>query len=291
MFSIFKNRVNPKEIAFAIITQYPAWYRGKIRSISHTDKIRGDLALEFIKKSTYLGYQLVVVDGKSSKSFRKDLSKLPNITIIKRKGKKRSPAKRQAFLMASKLTGVKVIIATEPEKVSLVDNVAKLANPILRGEADIVVPKREANLFKETYPYYLYESEIEGNRLFNEQLKLYKLLPEKEDPDLYFGPRVFRNKPAILSVFNKKFFFQIDSEIFPKEYFDSEEYANTQFFPIVLALKKGFKIQNIEIPFSYPKLQKENESIGARELFEEKRKSQSLGILLLLMHLLNYLKH
>lgn len=281
---------NPKFIAFAVITQYPTWYKGKLRSISHTDKIRGDLALEFIKKSTSLGYQIVAVDGKSSKSFRRQLSNFTNIKIIKRKGYKRSPAKRMAYKEASKLPGVKVIIATEAEKISLLDYIQKIASPILENQTDIVIPKREDKLFKDTYPDYMFETEIEGNRLFNEQLKLYSLLPENNDPDLYFGPRVFLNDPKILSLFTKKFFFQIDSQIFPKEYFDSEEFANAQFFPVVLALKKGLKVQTVEIPFSYPKIQKENESIGARQLFEEKRKSQSLGILLQLMHLLNYLK-
>lgn len=295
MFSFLKNKFdkkfNPKFIALAIITFYPKWYQGKLRSISNTDKIRGDLALEFLKIAHSEDYQIVVVDGHSSKSFRKQLNTITRIKIIKRKGYKRSPAKRQAYKTASKLPGIKVIVATEAEKLSVLNYIKQITLPIIENEADIIIPKREEQLFKETYPDYMYESEVEANKLYNEQLKLYRLLPQtNHELDLYFGPRVFRNTPQILALFMKKFLFEIDSKITPKEYFDVEESSNAQYFPVVLALKKGFKVKSVEIPFSYPKLQKENESIGNREYFEEKRKGQKMGILLELMHLLNYLK-
>lgn len=64
---------NPNLIAFALITSYPKWYKGKLKNYSQTDKIRGDLALEFIQKATSMGFQLIVADGKSSRSFQKQL--------------------------------------------------------------------------------------------------------------------------------------------------------------------------------------------------------------------------
>lgn len=39
------TRFNPTPLAIAATTSYPKWYRGKLRSIKHTDKVRGDLAL------------------------------------------------------------------------------------------------------------------------------------------------------------------------------------------------------------------------------------------------------
>lgn len=281
--------INPKEIAFAIITYYPKWYNGKLRSLSQTDKIRGDLALEFIQKAISMGFQVVVADGKSSKSFQKQLKIISSIKLIKKLSPKRSPAKRQAFMAASTMERVKVIVTCEPEKISVLDSVPLFVNPILENTADIVVLKREDNLFKKTYPDYMYQSETEGNKLYNGQLIIHHLLNKGEELDMFFGPRAFSNDPQILSIFLKKFHFQRNLK-FLEEYFDPEEYANAIYFPILIALQKGLRVKSIEIPFAYPKLQKMNETVGAKEFFVEKRKTQHIGILLDLMYLLNYLQ-
>ena len=103
------NNFDPNQIAIVIITLYPTWYRGKLRSIKHTDKIRGDLALELITKTIGKGCHIVVVDGKSSRSFRKTLSQFPEANVKFRRSIKRSPAKRQAFKIASKIADVKYL--------------------------------------------------------------------------------------------------------------------------------------------------------------------------------------
>ncbi len=279
----------PSSIALVLITYYPRWYNGKLRSVKHTDKIRGDLALESIQKAQKIGYQIVVVDGRSSVSFRRKLSKIDNIQLIKRRSVKRSPSKRQGFKRASKLEGVKVVVSTEAEKVSLVDAIPVLVKPILDNEADIVIPKREEGLFRKTYPRFQYESEIEGNILYNEYLRMYGLLSAGTvELDLFFGPRIFHNDSKIMNLFLRQFYFRIGSHEFRHEILDPEELSNATFFPIILALKHGLRVQSVEIPFSYPALQKENEEIGNRGLFEEKRRSQRLGLLVELMHFINY---
>lgn len=281
--------INPKTIAFAMITFYPKWYNGKLRSLSQTDKIRGDLALKFIQKASYMGFQLVLADGKSSKSFQRQLKSFSNITLIKKLSPKRSPAKRQAFKAASKIEDVKVIVTCEPEKISILDSVPLYVKPILENMADIVVLKREENLFKKTYLDYMYQSETEGNKLYNEQLITHHLISKEEKLDMFFGPRAFNNNSKILSLFLKKFHFQRNLK-FLEEYFDPEEYANAIYFPILIALQKGLRVKSIEIPFAYPKLQKMNETIGAKEFFMEKRKAQHIGTLIDLMYLLNHLQ-
>ncbi len=285
----FKKMLYPNSIAFAIITYYPKWYKGKLKNYSQTDKIRGDLALEFIRKAISLGFQLVVADGKSSKNFKKQLKKF-DIKIIKRLSPKRSPAKRQAFKVASKIIGVKVIVACEPEKISALDSVQIFTKPILENKADIVVLKREQSLFKETYPDYMYESEMEGNRLYNEQLKLNKLLKGAYEFDIFFGPKAFSNSSKILSLFTKKFSFSTNTQKSQEEYFDPEENSNALYFPIVTALQKGFRVKSVEIPFSYPKLQKLNEVIGARKFYIKKRYNHRKEALRELMYLLDYLQ-
>lgn len=276
-----------EQIAFALTTYYPHWYSGKLRSLKHTEKIRGDLALEFCRKATKLGYRVVCVDAKGVKTFRRELKKIAGLIIRNRTTPKRSPAKRQAYKIASKLPGVKIIIGTEPEKVSLLESVSKIVQPLLENRTDIVVMKRQEKLFKQTYPSYMYESELEGNKLYNEFLELYKLMPKNSaDLDMFFGPRAFRNEPAILKLFMKKHQVKVGIVTLPKEYFDPEQLSNTSFFPIVEALKKKLRVVSVEIPFTYPKLQKQNEQIGNLEFFEDKRRAQRLSLILELVHFL-----
>src|SRR3989344_8232372 len=95
-----KLKADPSCVAITLTTLYPKWYRGKLQSIKHTDKIRGDLALEFIRIAREKGYQVVVVDGKGSKTFRKELKKIEGVTVLLSRKQKRSPMKRLALKTA-----------------------------------------------------------------------------------------------------------------------------------------------------------------------------------------------
>lgn len=285
------NSFSPACVAFAAITYYPKWYSGRLRSIKHTDKVRGDLAVEFCKKARESGYHVVIVDGKSTSTFVKAIKAIPGVRLVRRRAIKRSPNKRQALKLASEIPGVKVIIQTEAEKVSIVtDCVDLMAEPILRNDADIVVPKRKRELFESTYPGYMYDSESEGNKLYNEGLRAYGLLTSAHDDlDLFFGPRAIKNDLKVLSLYMKRYHIDTHNLSFPSTYFDLEELSNAQFFPIILALKKKMKVVGVMVPFSYPKLQKENEEKGERELFLEKRKAQRLSLIVEMLHFLSYL--
>ena len=277
---------DPKSVAIATITYFPKWYKGTLRSIKHTDKVRGDLALETCRNAAILDYQMVASDGGSSKTFTKELSGINGIFVIKKRNKKRSPGKRMSIRVASKLAGIKVIVILEVEKVSMITKcIIQIAEPIINGLADVVVPKREQNLFKSTYPEYMFESEMEGNKIYNEILRANNLLnPSLESLDMFFGPRAFRNDKKIIALFMRKY------HILSSEYFDSEEWSNTLYFPIALALKKNYRVQSVTVPFAYPNTQRDNEEKGERELFLEKRKAQRLGLLVELLHFINYLE-
>jgi hypothetical protein len=285
------SNIDPSSIALAAITYYPKWYSGPLRSIKHTDKIRGDLAIEFCKKAREIGYQVVIVDGKSTATFKKEIAKISGVRLVKRRARKRSPNKRQAIFLAASIPGVKVIIQTEAEKVSIVtDGINKIAEPLLSGQADIVIPKREEKLFRQSYPSYMYDSEVEGNKLYNEGLRAYGILDAKhEDLDLFFGPRAYKNSSQILRLLKKRYHIDTHNLSFPSTYFDLEELSNAQFFPFILALKKGLKVVSVEIPFVYPKIQKDNEEKGERALFLEKRKAQRLSLIVEMLHFLSYL--
>ncbi len=283
---------DPAKVAFALITFYPKWYRGKLRSIKHTDKIRGDLALEFIHHASKKSCHVVVVDGKSAKTFKKELSQVTTIKVLARKTQKRAPNKRKALRVASAIEGVEVIIFSEIEKVSLVtDCLEKMVKPILTNEADIVVPKRNDLLFKSTHPLYMYESETEGNRIYNEALRTQGLIPEKhEDFDMFFGPRALRNDRKIVALFMRRFRIKVGKFSLPPDFFDTEDYSNPLYFPVILALKIHLRVASVEIPFSYPTIQKENEEIGLRSAFIEKRNLQRISLIVELIHFLSYLE-
>jgi hypothetical protein len=281
--------LHPEYIGIAVITYYPKWYAGKLRSIKHTDKVRGDLALDFARIATQKGYTIIYVDGKSSQTFRKELGQIPGLIIKKRRSLGRSASKRQAIDYLAKEPGVKVVILTEPEKISLLtDCLSDIVNPILKGDADIVMPKRNDRHFKSSYPFYMYESEIECNSIYNEALRTNGITKVSyPDLDFCFGPRVYRNIPHIVALFKRRY--RLQGESILSKLYDPDEYSNTQFFPIINALRKKIKVADVEVPFIYPKIQEENESIGAREDFIIKRNLQRTSILIDLMHFLSFL--
>jgi len=283
---------NPSTIAIATTTSYPRWYRGKLRSIKHTDKIRGDLALIFVQKATEAEYQTIVADWKSAHTFRKTLSSIEKIILIKRRSSKSAPSKRQLIKKARRLNNVKVIILTEPEKVSLItDCVKQITFPILENKADIVVPKRNETLFRTHYPDYQYASEQEGNALYNEELRSHGLLPMNADNfDMFFGPRAFANTKKVCSLFMRRYTLKMTNLKLFLRFFGIEAYSEVLFFPIIAALQKKIRVANIEVPFSYPHTQKLNEEKGSREFFIYKRKVQKFELLIELLHFVSFLE-
>lgn len=281
----------PSDVAIVGITYAKKWYAGRLKSIKHTDKIRGDLQLYSLKFAAGVGYRIVIVDGGSAKTFIKELKKINGLSLLQAKIPKRSPNRRKAIFKASTIGGVKAIVMTEIEKTSVItDCVDKIVEPIINGEADLVLPKREQELFKKTVPDYMYESENEGNFLYNEALRSHGLLSaHQEDLDVFFGVRVFRNDPQLLKTLLSKYESNPFDSLLGHKLFDVEEYSNAQFFPVVRALQKKLKVVSVTIPFLYPKTQMENESKGEREIFVLKRRFQRLTILVELMHFLGYI--
>lgn len=283
----------PSEIAVVGITYLPKWYSGPLKSIKHTDKIRGDLVLYSVRFAIGVGHSVVLVDGGSAKTFVAELKKIQGIKIFQSKAPKRSPNRRKAIFEASKMGGIKAIVMTEIEKVSLITDCMNLmVSPILHGDADIVIPKRDEALFKKSYPDYMYESEVEGNLMYNEALRANGLLSaHQDDLDVFFGARVFRNDRKKLKFLLSHYDAHPFDSLIEHKLFNLEEYSNAQFFPVVKALHKGLNVVSVTVPFVYPEKQKQNEDDGERELFLLKRRYQRLTIIIELMHFLGYLAH
>lgn len=280
-------------VAIVGIVYEPKWYSGKLKSIKHTQKIRGDLILYSIKYALGVGYKVVIVDGGSAKTFVSELKKLSGLKLFQSKVHKRSPNRRKVLFEATRIPDVRVIVMTEIEKVSFItDCIPQSVEPILSSAADIVIPKRENSLFQKHYPKYMYESEVEGNLLYNETLKAHGLIPaHHEGFDEFFGARVFKNDRVMLKKLFSKYESHPFNTVLVSKLFDLEEYSDGQFFPIVKALFFGYRVQSVTVPFIYPEKQKENEENGVREYFILKRRFQKLTILVELMHFLGYLEH
>ncbi len=283
---------SPQQIAICMITQYPNWYSGEARGLKNIDKVRGDLALESIALSVKKGYHTVIGYDPDSSEFNQALEAIGDVILVRRETKKSSPSKRQIIEKATELPQIKVIVLTEPEKVSFVkDCIEETVKPILDGSADIVIPKRDEILFKDTYPDYMYQSEKEGIALYNEELRAHGLIDKNsEDFDMFFGPRVLANNQEIVDLFLKEYLLEIEKISLPKIYFDADQLSNTQFFPVVLALKHKNKVKTITVPFHYPESQKQNETIQQKDFFMEKRRTQKLGLIIELMHFVSFLE-
>lgn len=278
-------------MAIATIAYFPQWYQGKLKNAKDVDKVRGDLALEFIAKCQDKGFQVVVVHGGSSKDFDQEISKIKGIKIARKLSPKRAIRRRLAYKTASLLPGVKVIITSEPEKTDLVKSFSKIAKPILDKQADIVVPERTNQSFKKSYPLFQYKSEVKGNSQYNQLLRGHNLLGQKDkDLDFFFGPRAFANKPKVLSLFTRRFNFKKKDKSTILNTFDPEDYSNILYYPIIMALVKKTGVKSVKVSFRYPKIQKENEAIAAKSNFVKKRQAQRSALLYELKQLLSFLK-
>jgi len=139
-----------------------------------------------------------------------------------------------------------VICFTEPEKVDLLNHIHLIAKPILDGETDVVIPKRNDELFKQTYPIEQYHSESFGNYHFN---LLAKQLPAKgfqsegaKSIDWLFGPF------ALKASLSRSWLMYEGSS------------WDAQIIPYVRGVRdNNWRITSVIVDFKHPKVMKEQE--------------------------------
>lgn len=272
------------EIAIATATFYPQWYPGEVKGELTPDKLRGDLALQSLDAAKINGFRVALVDGGSSQAFL-DTLKLKGVNFEAQKEQGgQGPARRQGLQMVENIPGIKVIATTEPEKVSIIADCLKIASePVLKGEADIVIPKRTEKSM-ETYPAHQAKQEKKSNKIYNAILRSRGLL-KKDDPDLDFwgGTRVYANRPEVRDLFKLKREFKPGNTELDKKV-RMEMYSNPLFHPIVDALYKGLKVKSVEVPYVHPAKQTYLEA-GNKE-FDQKRHTQRRTIVSELVHLI-----
>ncbi len=270
-----KEILDPQSVVIITPTFYKTWSMDE-RTQPDADIERGDASISTFRKATNAGYRTVVVDGGSSKEYLDELQKL-GITVLPQKEKGIAAAKRQALEAAITLEGSKVILLTQPEKDDVIKDVPDLANPILNGQADIVIPTREPNLFKETFPSFQYKSEVWANKWCNRIAHSVNMLPKDVNLDWFFGVKVLKNDPQIVELFMRKYSIS-DLVLAAKKSMDPERYSNVDFFPVLNALTSGKKVIGIEIPFHYPAGQKRIEE-ALIDQFMNKRIMQRQSLL------------
>lgn len=280
---------NPKSVAIVTGTFYPTWYEGKPHDLLSSDKLRGDLAFSTFSLAKNKGYNLVVIDGGSSDAFTKALEQQNVYFEIQKQKGGNSPARRQGIERAETLQGVKVIVQTEPEKVSMVSDCIQSASlPILKDGVDIVVATRNEQGFS-TYPRYQSQQEQRANSLCNKILRSRGLL-KINDPDLdfWFGARFLINKTEVTVLFKEVFQFNKGNTAIDK-LINVEMYSNVQFFPIVRALYSGLKVKSVEVPYKHPQAQTAFEEENPS--FDRKRDIQRRTITTELIHFIRYLEN
>lgn len=263
-----------KCIAIVTTTFYPFWYQGTLKNNSteqvKIDKIRGDLAIQMLNEAQKKGIQIVLIDAGSSEVFINEITRI-GIKVIRSKNKALSPSRQYGYKIASKTKGVKVICWLEPEKVSIPrDCLPQAVLPILRNKADIVIPKRNNTAFA-TYPSFQAKLEKNANKRWNNILKRHKILSKKaEDLDIWFGPKFFKNDPKLINIFQKRYQFKDKIQ-------KMDIWSNAIVFPIITALKLGYKVISSTVQYEHPKQQTAIERNSV--LMRQKRQIQYQSIL------------
>lgn len=271
-----------RKIAVATTTFYKGWSSAEDAPMTE-DQLRGNLAIRMLSTAKEMGYQLAVVDGGSSPEFIEALKK-HDINISSQKEKGMSASRRQVFEEASVLNGVEVICWTEPEKILMIENLLQAAQPVLDGEADIVIPARTEEGFASYPPQQAY-SEMRFRHFYNKILKLNGLIPENPEDlnkpegttglDIAFGPRIFRNDPEIREFFMHKYKLKEGSKLTGKV--KPESYSDATFFPIMLALVNKKIVKSVTVPYYiHPEEQTKFET-GKKE-YDKKREDQKYDI-------------
>jgi glycosyltransferase involved in cell wall biosynthesis len=216
-----------REIASKVAIATTTFYKDTL-----ADKNRSTLALNLAQEAKKEGYELIVVDGGSSDEFLENLRSTGAHLFKENKGGM-GVGRRQAIREA--LTSQKPVLAwVEPEKGPYISQIAKTARPILMGEADLVVPRRES---LDSYP----TAQRYGEPLGNTALKNLTGL----DIDYFFGPKTWHNQmtPYFLNYDGKPYGDLWDSIL----------------FPLFNMARDNRRIKSIDVVYEHPSVQKTDE--------------------------------
>ena len=195
-------------------------------TFSKTYDMRAKLAVKLVKACAERGYPVVVVDGGSDAGFRGDLM-AAGAEVCDEAGKGMGAARRQAMTVAGEGAGPDgLVLWCEPEKYTIVPEIAKMEKVYGDTHADLVVPDRGP---LDSYPIEQQLAEPLGNLAF-ERITGLKL-------DMWSGPRLM-NQAALRHFLD-----------YQGEYGDLWDCI---FIPVLRAMKAGLKVVSAPINYVHP---------------------------------------
>ncbi|KAL3770454.1 hypothetical protein ACHAW5_001208 [Stephanodiscus triporus] len=147
--------------------------------------VRFQLALELCRLASRHKITLFIVDDSPDATVRENLQRGSEYVHVFQQDRDQYAGKGGALRQAIKMAKSRLdednnfpheagasfvdtaICFTEPEKVDLMNHIHAIVGPILAGTADVTVPSRNDELFRETYPTEQYHSESFGNMHFD----------------------------------------------------------------------------------------------------------------------------
>lgn len=269
-------------------------------NLTNPDTTRGDLVLQNVRRLLEWGYKVVIVDGGSKPQFLEALRAITNeneelvshLEIKIQTGKTMSNAQRDGYEAASVFPGVDVLMTTQPEKPFGYADMQAFVAPILRGEADMVIPNRTSHL--DDYPPEQQYFELKGNSDMNEALHYYGLLPNEVNLDIYNGTRVVKNDPEVLAALMTQFdesmldFYRRLSDA-SRAYLDPDNWFASLYGPVAKLLAEGKRVVSIDTDYKHPAAQTAQET--GNPLFDRKRWQQYMAIVPYFYDYLSYLMH
>jgi len=277
-----KQLKTARQTALVTTSWFPKWHEGKADS-SNTDKVRGDLALETIDSAIRDGYRVYVADlSTSSYAFHKELVNR-QVQLVPRHTQKgvevpgRLIGFQNGIREALNNPDNQAFVLMQIEKNLAPNCLPMITAPLIFNQADIVIPKRNEQLFRETYPSFQYSFETDANRVINQLLHRVGYLPDGSVFDFFFGVWAFAKNANITRDVASKIFSFTDENSRAKQMKLGYEIT---FFPVIKALKEGKQVISVEVPFRYPPEQRKNETDSEHiEVFKLKRKQQHDGII------------
>ncbi len=222
-------------------------------------ELRFQLTLEMIRKAKQCGYKVIIVDASQNLPISEKM-KEAGAYVFFQNTTTMGASRREAFFHAAEELkskeglAVKIIVWIEPEKIDMIRHIEQVVAPILRKDADVVIPQRTAASWK-SYPQFQQDSEQMGNAVFAQH--------SGRELDVFFGPVACNLKAA-----KKVITFD------PMEYNGVADTYVPQYLA-ALAIQEGdLCVDSVFVDFQYPPAQKEQEEKVLTAEFQARRKQQ-----------------
>jgi hypothetical protein len=297
---------NPKSVAVVSTSFYPKYGMGG----AELDNVRASVMIDMAQAVQDRGYRMVVVDGGSPTRFTNKLKDL-GVTVLLEDATGMAASRRQVINAGSALGGIKIIAWSEEKPSVFRDNdPSVLFGPLIRNEADIVIPDRGED-GRSTYLPQQRNWEERGNSSLHRILMHYGLVrADSQQLDMWSGPRIFRNEPGIIEIFNRIYTYERVSpeDIYTKRVdgvsqthkrkvdkaqkiqasINPERWSNSIFLPIINALWNGYRVASVPIQYVHSK--EMNTSEMNNLTMEDKRVTQYVDIIHSSIHLIHQLR-